>query len=174
MLSISEHVQSTPTLHPNRRSARTWRVSRLLLLFTFRVQKPRFELGSFARLQPSCPCQKQPWTNSIAFTSGITTSGVPGRPFTNRRCRTPNALRTVQSALSGPVFRPRIRDMICERLAFENTSGTLLLRPVQWPAPEPNSSPHDLTWPRPLRRSSVPAGREQHCLFALRPRSSCP
>lgn len=54
------------------------RLSRSMFPWNFRLQKLPFVRGVVVYRQPSCRCQKQPWTNTKALYFGNTMSGEPG------------------------------------------------------------------------------------------------
>ena len=94
-----------------RNSSRT-RASRALFRFSFSVHHSTRVRGGRNSGQPSCPCQKQPFTKIAVLYLRNTRSGVPGRRFTFTRKRKPQWNRYLRTIISGFVFLPLIIDMI--------------------------------------------------------------
>ena len=94
-----------------RNSSRT-RASRALFRFSFSVHHSTRVRGGRNSGQPSCPCQKQPFTKIAVLYLRNTISGVPGRRFTFTRKRKPQWNRYLRTIISGFVFLPLIIDMI--------------------------------------------------------------
>lgn len=88
------------------------RPSRSLLPEIFCSQNSGRVAGIVARLHPSCPCQKQPWTKITALYFGSTISGLPGSCFLWSRKRYPILCRRERTTFSGLVFLPLIRAIV--------------------------------------------------------------
>lgn len=120
--ALIEHSHTIATLHPSARSAAS--VSRSLQTFdsNFAAQKPSFVAGEVVYRHPGWRCQKQPWTCTTAPNLGKTMSGRPGSSLSWRRNRSPRRCSALRRATSGLVFRPRIPDIIRDRVALSTTS----------------------------------------------------
>ena len=86
----------------------------------FLVQKATLVFGVRNSLQLSCPCQKQPFTNTHVLYFRKTTSGFPGsRGWFNLYLK-PCSHRNFLTIISGFVFLERIQDMLyVESLVWE-------------------------------------------------------
>ena len=87
----SAHSQTIATLQPSSSSRCRLRSSRSMLELNFSSQNSARVVGVVAYGQPSCRCQKQPWTKQTARNRRKTRSGVPGRLRSCRRYRSPRA-----------------------------------------------------------------------------------
>lgn len=120
--SIS-HSQILTTFHPSFLSDLLTILSRSLLRSIFSFQNPFFRLSLGFR--HSCPCQKQPSTNTITLSLGNTKSGLPCKlqfllqPF---MWFFANNLVSAISVVSFPF--DRIALIILERFSFERKSVT--------------------------------------------------
>lgn len=117
-----KHSQTTRTRPPNVVRASVAALSRCPLRSSFPPQKSVRELGTFARLQSRCPCQKQPLTKIATFRPGSTMSGVPGRSLRCSRYRYPFAKSALRTRISGFVSFPRMPAIISLRFLGETMS----------------------------------------------------
>ena len=124
-LELSSHSQMTITFHPWSFSNSSDLASRATFRSNFSCQNPVLLFGVVATLQPSCLCQKHPWTKTAVRYLGNTMSGLPGRSLRCRRNLKPIAWSSRRSATSGEVFLERIRDMRSDRSAGLRKSTTL-------------------------------------------------
>lgn len=97
--------------------------SRCAFRAIFPAQNSVRVFGTRNRAHPVWPCQKHPCTNTTTFQRGNTTSGRPGRSFRNKRNRKPAECRYRRTSNSGWVSRPRIPDIIRERVSGLILSG---------------------------------------------------
>jgi hypothetical protein len=74
----SSHSQITKTRQPPAINAALTLASRVTFLSNFSIQNLVLLFGVVAILQPSCLCQKQPWTKTTVLYRGNTRSGFPG------------------------------------------------------------------------------------------------
>lgn len=125
-----KHSQTTRTRHPNVVRASVAALSRCLLCSSFPCQKSLRVLGTFARLQSRCPCQKQPLTKIATIRPGRTMSGVPGRSLRCRRYRYPSAKSALRTRISGFVSFPRMPAIISLRFLGETMSVNVYLIPM--------------------------------------------
>lgn len=78
---LTWHSQTTSTDQPLRRNRRFVRLSRILLSINFLRQKVTLLFDWALPYRQLCPCQKQPWTNTIFLAEVKTISGLPGSPL---------------------------------------------------------------------------------------------
>lgn len=104
---FASHSHTTTTRQPRSHSRTCASLSRATLERNFSSQN-RTLIAGLARRQPR-PCQKHPWTNTTAFASSTTTSGVPGKAASCVLYTTPACVKMSQTISSGRVSRPRIR-----------------------------------------------------------------
>lgn len=116
------HSQITRTLHPPLRNASLLRASLTTFARNFFSQNAELEAGVAAILQPSCRCQKQPWTKITAFHFLSTMSGLPGSVPSWIRNRKPARWRMDRTAISGRVSLLGIADIILLRVARSTVS----------------------------------------------------
>lgn len=102
--SRSSHSQTVSTLHPQRSKSAMFRASRLMLPSSLCAQYSARADGRLDRPQPSCWCQKQPFTKITHLRFGNTRSGVPGSSLRCRRYRNPSECTSRRAASSGVVF----------------------------------------------------------------------
>ena len=105
-ISFISHCQSVRQRYPKFSRATVFRLSRSLLPAILARQNSVLVAGIVARLQPSCPCQKQPWTKITALCRGKTISGLPKSFFTCSRNRYPILCKRERTSISGLVFLP--------------------------------------------------------------------
>ena len=110
----SSHSQIVLTLQPNRRSLRSFSMSRALLPSSFGSQKPLLVCGT-PLLGQRCRCQKHPLTCKAMEYFGSTMSGHPGRLLTCSRNRKPIAWSAWRTMISGRVSFERMLAMIADR-----------------------------------------------------------
>ncbi len=128
-LPSSPHSHTTATLQPSSKSLRIVRRSRSTVPENFVCQNAVFDAGLVAKRHPSCRCQKQPWTWIAARYRGKTISGRPGKLATCNRYRKPFRCSARRSVSSGWVFRPRIPDIIRDRVSLFTISA---IQPLPW------------------------------------------
>jgi len=109
---FNPHSHTTTTFQPNFRKASSASRSTTCVRRILARHHSRRVWGSLKYLQPSCPCQKQPWTNTTVLYLGRTRSGVPGSDLTWRRYRNPLAHKNFRTNNSGFVSFARIRLML--------------------------------------------------------------
>lgn len=107
--SESWHSQITITVNPHSSNRRATSASLRRLFSILVFQKSRFRLGTVAFTHPSCPCQKQPWTNIAHRRDRLAMSGEPGRSRFLTRNPMPFRRSHARSCSSGFVSRCRIR-----------------------------------------------------------------
>lgn len=105
---FSSHSHTVIQCHPIFANCRCSSLSRSLLRLIFFSQKSVFVLGIRKYLQPSCPCQKQPLTNTHVRYFRNTISGWPGNRGLFSRYRKPCFHRYLRTSISGFVFAERI------------------------------------------------------------------
>ena len=110
------HSHTTSTDHPSPASWARTSASRSMLRASFAVHHSVLLLGMRWRGQPSCPCQKQPWTKTTSRREAKTRSGCPGNSLEWRRKRRPAPHNARRTAISGRVFLLRTLDMTSERV----------------------------------------------------------
>ena len=120
-------VQRTTTFQPCFSSAHWLRRSRWRFFSIFSLHHAVLVFGKRKCLQPSCPCQKQPFTKTTARYFGRTMSGFPGNclffgPLTVNR--NPQRWRMERTKSSGRVSLPRIRDITQLRFSLPKVSTT--------------------------------------------------
>ena len=125
----SAHSHTTATRQPSSSSARVVLRSRSIVPENFSRQNAEFDAGVVVKRHPSCRCQKQPWTWIAARYFGKTISGRLGKFATCNRYRKPCRCSARRSASSGWVFRPRIPDIIRDRVALSTISA---IQPLPW------------------------------------------
>ena len=135
----SSHSQIVLTLQPNRRSLRSFSMSRALLPSSFGSQKPLLVCGT-PLLGQRCRCQKHPLTCKAMEYFGSTMSGHPGRLLTCSRNRKPIAWRAWRTVISGRVSFERMLAMIADRcsgviLSAIGIIAFLPTRPSAWGQP---------------------------------------
>lgn len=108
--------------HPIFASCRCSSLSRSLLRLIFFSQKSVFVLGIRKYLQPSCPCQKHPFTNTHVRYLRNTISGWPGSRGLLSRYRNPCRHRYLRTSISGFVFAERIEAIFLCRCCVVSTS----------------------------------------------------
>ena len=108
---FSSHSHMVMTRHPDEISATTSWESRFLFLIIFWYQKAVLDFGITKSLQPSWPCQKQPFTKIAVLYLGSTISGLPGSSFTWSRYRNPRFHKAWRTSSSGFVLIDRICDI---------------------------------------------------------------
>ncbi len=121
------HSQTTFTAHPSFLSLRKFFRSRRRFSVNFGNQKANLDLGTLARPQLECRCQKQPWTKITFFRPGKTKSGLPGRSERCSRYLYPNLKTNRRTSSSGLVSRFRIRDILWLRSLRLSVSITILI-----------------------------------------------
>ena len=125
-LADNWHSHTTTTFHPKARRAVVLRRSRSTLAANLLDQNWLLLDGVDANLQPTCRCQKQPWTNTTVLHLASTTSGRPGRSRRWRLYLNPIRCRKRRTVRSGPVSRLRIVAMIALRVLASTKSVILL------------------------------------------------
>lgn len=119
----SSHSQTTMTFQPNPLRSLVFLTSRATFLANFSSQNAVLLFGVEAILQPSCRCQKQPWTRITVLNLGRTISGFPGRRRSFTRNLRPRACNARRRASSGDVSLERMRDIRSDRSPGERKSG---------------------------------------------------
>lgn len=113
--------QTVRTFHPSSRSCFVTSWSRRLFFPIFCFQNRTLEEGRCPREQ-ECPCQKHPLTNTTLRLEGNTRSGVPVKSFRCSLKRYPSRWSIDRIKSSGPVSRPRMRDIMRLRCSGGNMS----------------------------------------------------
>ncbi len=121
--SFSAHSHTTSTRHAALERVRIALMSRALFAESLASQKSDLVAGSRNSGHPSWRCQKQPCTKTAARHFGRTTSGRPGNALACKRKRNPACQNACLIRSSGPVFLPRIFDMVSERCSALITSA---------------------------------------------------
>lgn len=116
------HSQTTATRQPSARRSSTALPSRATVAANFSLQNSWFEDGTAASLQSLCRCQKHPCTKTAASKRGSKMSGRPGKSRACRRYRNPSLCSRFRRSNSGLVSRPRMPDIILERVALSTMS----------------------------------------------------
>jgi hypothetical protein len=94
-----------------------------ILRWNFCCQYSELVLGVAAYLQPSCLCQKQPWTKITVLYFGRTISGFPGRAVTFFRYLNPQRNKYFRTLTSIEVFVLRMRDIFLLLCSLETLSA---------------------------------------------------
>jgi hypothetical protein len=105
------HSHMTRTSQPSTSNASAFLVSRALFLSNFSRQYSTRVEGMWESTQPSCECQKQPWTWMIFRCRAKTRSGRPGNLAECNRNLKPMRCTNRRTASSGLVSLLRIRRM---------------------------------------------------------------
>lgn len=121
-IGFNSHSHTVMQCHPIFASFFCSSLSRSLFRLIFFSQKSVFVLGSRKYLQPSCPCQKQPLTNTHVRYLRNTISGWPGKRGLFSRYRNPCFQRYLRTSISGFVFAERIEAIFLCRCCFVSTS----------------------------------------------------
>ena len=119
---LKAHSQTTATRHPAIRSIRIASRSRSRFRTSFVSQKSVLVAGSRNSGQLSWWCQKHPCTKTATRHLLRTMSGLPGRPLSCSRNRSPECHSSLRTSTSGAVSLPRILDIRAERLSEVITS----------------------------------------------------
>jgi hypothetical protein len=85
-----------------------------MFALNFSLQNAAFLVGLVVRAQPSCRCQKHPWTNTTHRLARLAKSGLPGRSRLCTRNRRPKAWASLRTASSAEVPLCLIRPMRAE------------------------------------------------------------
>jgi hypothetical protein len=117
----SLHSHTMITRQPAAFSAALTSRSRLMFPSNLRSQNSWRVFGLYASPQ-SCRCQKHPWTRMTVRLDRKTMSGRPGRSRACRRKRYPIPCSSLRTSFSGPVSRPRMRDMSSLRFSGDMMS----------------------------------------------------
>jgi len=119
---FSSHSQTVMQCQPIFANLFCSSLSRSLLRLIFFFQKSVFVLGNRKYLQPSCPCQKQPLTNTHVRYLRSTTSGWPGSRGLFSLYRNPCLHRYLRTRISGFVFAERIETIFLCRCCGDKES----------------------------------------------------
>ena len=111
-LGFNSHSHTVMQCHPIFASCRCSSLSLSLFRLIFFSQKSVFVFGIRKNLQPSCPCQKHPLTNTHVRYLRSTISGWPGNRGLFSRYRKPWLHRYLRTSSSGFVFAERIEAML--------------------------------------------------------------
>lgn len=101
--SLVSHSQTVTVRKPSFPSSAVFLASRSTFFRNFSCQKLRLAFGVVAAVQPSCLCQKQPWTNTAKFRRWLARSGRPARVRTFVLQRMPNSRNASRTLTSGRV-----------------------------------------------------------------------
>ena len=119
---FSSHSHTVMQCHPIFANLFCSSLSRSLFRLIFFSQKSVFVFGIRKYLQPSCPCQKQPLTNTHVRYLRSTISGCPGKRGLFSRYRNPCFHRYLCTSISGFVFAERIEAIFLCRCCSDSTS----------------------------------------------------
>ena len=119
---LTAHSHTAPVRQPSSWSILTARISTSRLRAILARQNSVRVDGHLNKWQ-SCPCQKQPCTNSTARCFAKTISGFPGNLRSCSRKRKPFACKPFRSSISGRVSTLRMPAIIRLRTAGETTSA---------------------------------------------------
>ena len=119
------HSQTVINFHPSFLSNLLFFKSRFWLLAILVFQNCLFDFGILAilHLLDSCPCQKQPWTNTTVLCFFKTISGLPERFFWCVLKRKPETKRNFLTSISGFVLVARILLITSLRFFLVKTSA---------------------------------------------------